>query len=45
MSKSSGGEIESDGDLGQQQETLIRRAAALLNVLADAEPLKIVRGG
>jgi len=28
-----------------QQASLIRRAAALLNALADAEVLKIVRGG
>jgi len=29
----------------KQQASIIRRAAALLNVLADAEVLKIVRGG
>ena len=29
----------------RQHASLIRRAAALLNVLADAEVLKIVRGG
>jgi len=32
-------------DTCKQQASLIRRAAALLNVLSDAEVLKIVRDG